>query len=91
MPFHIRQHEGVDVRKILSEPKFHGCMVTHGAPLCELRARKSFAIRIFLKIFLFVCSVNITIGFEFNDVVDLTNTASEFFFVYLQINLSTLI
>ena len=66
-------------------------MVTHGAPLCELRARKSFAIRIFFKIFLFVCSVNITIGFEFNDVVDLTKTASEFFFVYLQINLSRLI
>ena len=66
-------------------------MVTHGAPLCELRARKSFAIRIFLKIFLFVCSVNITIGFKFDDVVDQTNTASEFFFVYLQINLSRLI
>ena len=66
-------------------------MVTHGAPLCGLRARKSFAITIFLKIFLFVCSVNITIGFEFDDVVDLTNTASEFDFVYLQINLSRLI
>ena len=66
-------------------------MVTHGAPLCGLRARKSFAIRFFFKIFLFVCSVNITIGFEFDDVVDLTNTASEFDFVYLQINLSRLI
>ena len=66
-------------------------MVTHGAPLCGLRARKSFAITIFLKIFLFVCSVNITIGFKFDDVVDQTNTASEFFFVYLQINLSRLI
>ena len=66
-------------------------MVTHGAPLCELRARKSFAIRIFLKIFLFVCSVNITIRFKFDDVEDSTNTASEFFFVYLQINLRRLI
>ena len=66
-------------------------MVTHGAPLCGLRARKSFAIRVFLKICLFVCSVNITIGFKFDDVVDLTNTAGEFDFVYLQINLSRLI
>ena len=66
-------------------------MVTHGAPLCGLRARKSFAIRIFLKICLFVCSVNITIGFKFDDVVDVTNTASEFDFVYLQINLNRLI
>ena len=66
-------------------------MVTHGAPLCGLRARKSFAIRVFLKICLFVCSVNITIGFKFDDVVDVTNTASEFDFVYLQINLNRLI
>ena len=66
-------------------------MVTHGAPLCGLRARKSFAIRVFLKICLFVCSVNITIGFNFKDVVELTKTASEFDFVYLQINLSRLI
>ena len=81
----------MNVRKILSESKFHGCIVTHGAPLCGLRARESFAIRVFLKIFLFVYSVNITIGFKFDDEVELTNTASVFHFVYLQINLSRLI